>query len=234
LNGDGVQDIAVGENLNGDGGPATGAVWILFLNTNGSVKSEYKINESRFGNGSELTGDEFGISIANLGDLDGDGVHDIAVGEYLNDNGGAANGAVWILFLNTSGGVNSEYKINESRFGNGDELNSDRFGGSVANLGDLDGDGLQDIVVGEYFNDDGGTQNGAVWILFLSDDIPPDLEFVSPTPYSGDLVYEDILVNISFSGADNATVYLSNSSKNIINTTTSTTSPLFLNYTNIN
>jgi hypothetical protein len=168
LDGDGVQDIAVGEHSNDDGGGGNGAVWILFLNTSGGVKSEYKINESRFGNGNELDGDAFGYGVANIGDLNGDGVQDIGVGEAWNDDGGGSNGAVWILFLNTSGGVKSEYKINESRFGNGNELNANRFGNSIAGLGDLDGDGVQDIAVGEYWNDDGASFNGAVWILFLN------------------------------------------------------------------
>ena len=165
LDGDGVQDIAVGEPVNGDGGASNGVVWILNLNTNGGVKSSYKINESRFGNGDELSGDAFGYSVANLGDLDGDGVQDIAVGEVGSDDGWTDNGAVWILNLNSNSSVKSSYKINESRFGNGDELSMSQFGTSVANIGDLDNDGVQDIVVGEPMNADGDYVNGAVWIL---------------------------------------------------------------------
>jgi len=167
LDGDGIQDLVVGEILNDDGGDDNGAVWILFLNTNGSVKDSYEINESRFGNGSELDGDYFGNSVANIGDLDGDGIQDLAVGERRNDDGGPSNGAVWILFLNTNGSVKTEYKINESRFGNGNEFSGDEFGASVANIGDLDGDGIQDLAVGEILNDDGGDNNGAVWIISL-------------------------------------------------------------------
>mgnify|MGYP001558225401 CR=1 FL=1 len=168
LNNDGVQDIIIGEYGNDDGGAGNGAVWIMFLNTNGSVKSSYKINESRFGNGNELSGDNFGVSVSNIGDLNNDGIQDIIIGEDGNDDGGASNGAVWIMFLNTSGGVKSEYKINESRFGNGSELGGDQFGTSLSNLGDLDGDGMQDIVVGAYVSNDGGLSNGAVWIMFLN------------------------------------------------------------------
>jgi len=87
-------------------------------------------------------------------------------------------------FLDTDGSVKSDYKINASRFGNGSELGNDEFGISVTNLGDLDGDGVQDIVVGEHFDDDGGSNNGAVWILFLNetaaDTNPPDIEITTP------------------------------------------------------
>jgi len=139
-------------------------------NQAGWVNSAYKINEAAFGNGDEFGGDNFGSSIANMGDLDGDNIPDLAVGEARDDDGGESNGAVWILFLNESGGVKSEYKINESRFGNGNELGGDRFGNALANLGDLDGDGISDLAVGERRNDDGGVDNGAVWILFLNQD----------------------------------------------------------------
>ncbi|MCK5268458.1 MAG: FG-GAP repeat protein, partial [Spirochaetes bacterium] len=44
------------------------------------------------------------------------------------------------------------------------------FGVSIANIGDLNGDGVTDIVTGAYFDDDGGTDRGAVWVLFLNPD----------------------------------------------------------------
>jgi parallel beta-helix repeat protein len=166
LNNDGVQDLVVGEYTNDDGGDSNGAVWIMFLNTSGGIIDEYKINESRFGNGNELETDAFGYSVANIGDLNNDGVQDIAVGGIYADGG--ANGAVWIMFLNTSGGVIDEYKINGSRFGNGNELDNAFFGNSLANIGDLNNDGVQDLVVGEYTNDDGGGGTGVVWIMFLN------------------------------------------------------------------
>jgi len=223
LDNDGVQDIVVGELYNGDGGYRNGAVWILFLNTSGGVKDEYKINESRFGNGNELSGGYFGYSVANLGDLDNDGVQDLVVGEYLNGDGGNSNGAVWIMFLNTSGGVKSEYKINELRFGNGNELDGDRFGSAVANLGDLDNDGVQDIAVGEYGNDDGGYGNGAVWILFLGDSTSPIYNMtdwaISGTNKSGSVFYFNVTWNDS--GNLDSWIIASNQSGSWVNHTIS-------------
>jgi len=43
----------------------------------------------------------------------------------------------------------------------------DRFGSSVASLGDLDGDGVVDLAVGAFLDDDGGTGAGAAYIVSL-------------------------------------------------------------------
>ena len=48
-----------------------------------------------------------------MGDLDGDGITDLAVGAYYDD-GGSDRGAVWILFLNSSGNTKSYQKISDT------------------------------------------------------------------------------------------------------------------------
>ena len=73
--------------------------------------------------------DQFGRSVTAIGDLDGDGVGDIAVGAYRDDDGGDSRGAVWILFLNTDGTVKSHQKISQTEGGFGGLLDdSDFFG----------------------------------------------------------------------------------------------------------
>jgi len=172
LDGDGVTDIAVGATLDDDGSTNRGAVYILFLNSNGSVKSEQKISDTAGGfTGTLDDQDQFGTSVASLGDLDGDGIPDIAVGAGSDQDGGEDRGAVWILFLDTDGTVKSFQKISDLEGGfTGTLDNFDIFGISVASLGDLDGDGVTDIVVGARNDDDGNTDRGAVWILFLDTD----------------------------------------------------------------
>ncbi|MCH7703122.1 MAG: FG-GAP repeat protein [Planctomycetes bacterium] len=170
LDGDGVGDLAVGAWWDDDGGTGRGAVWLLFLDTDGTVKSHQKISDTQGGFTGELgEGDGFGSSVASLGDLDGDGVGDLAVGAQWDDAGGPARGAVWVLFLNSNGTVKSHQKINgaDILFGLHD---NDNFGVSVASLGDLDGDRVGDLAVGARTDDDGGTDRGAVWVLFLNTD----------------------------------------------------------------
>jgi len=170
LNRDNIPDIAVGANKDNDGGTDRGAVWILFLNSNGTVKSHQKISDTSGGfTGTLASSDLFGTSVSPAGDIDGDGVTDIAVGASQDNDGGTDKGAVWLLFMNTNGTVRAHQKISA---GAGDFTgtldDSDLFGSSVCSLGDLDRDDLPDIAVGAIKDDDGDVDRGAVWILFLN------------------------------------------------------------------
>jgi hypothetical protein len=172
LDGDGAEDLAVGAHNDDDGGSNRGAVWVLFLHTDATVKSYQKISDTE-GNfsGTLDDSDSFGSSIASLGDLDGDGATDLAVGASRDDDGGSARGAVWVLFLHTDGTVKAHQKISDTE-GNftGTLDDGDRFGTSSASLEDVDGDGVVDLVVGAIYDDDGGSNRGAVWVLFLNTD----------------------------------------------------------------
>ena len=55
--------------------------------------------------------DFFGVSMSGIGDLDGDGIGELAVGALFDDDGGTDRGAVWVLFLNADGTVRREQKI---------------------------------------------------------------------------------------------------------------------------
>lgn len=170
LDGDGITDLAVGAREDDDGGPNRGAVWILFLNANGTVKAQQKISSTQGGfSGTIDDGDRFGWSLSNLGDLDDDGIIDIAVGAHADDEAGINDGSVWILFLNADGTVKAHQKIS-ALAGNftGTLDTEDNFGFDLTTLPDLDGDGVSDLAVGAVADDDGGLNRGAVWILFLN------------------------------------------------------------------
>jgi len=172
LDGDNIGDIAVGVIGDNDGGTKRGAVWILFLDTDGTVKSKQKIS-STAGNflGTLDDFDRFGASICTIGDINFDGVVDIAVGSRTDDDGGTDRGAVWILLLNSDGTVLSHSKISSTQGGfTGSIADGVQFGIALSNLGDLDNNGVDDILVGSHGDDDGGTDRGAAWILYLNGD----------------------------------------------------------------
>ena len=75
-------------------------MWLLFLNSDGTVKMHQKISDTEGDFAGILdNNDNFGISVTSLGDLNGDWITDIGVGATGDDDGGESRGAVWILFL---------------------------------------------------------------------------------------------------------------------------------------
>ncbi len=172
LNGDGIEDFAIGANQDDDGGENKGAIYILFMNEDSSIQSVQKISEEEGGfNASMMEWDYFGRSISYLGDLNNDGLIEIAVGAEYDNEAGHRYGGIYILTLNPDGTVFSYQKINQIHGNFQGELEVwDVFGSDIENIGDLNGDGNIDIAVGARRDGDGGDQRGAVWILFLNSD----------------------------------------------------------------
>ncbi|MDB5386339.1 MAG: sodium/calcium exchanger 1, partial [Planctomycetaceae bacterium] len=168
LDGDGVPDLAVGQVGDNTAGTGRGAVQILFMNTNGTVKSSVKIGSGTNGGPTLANLDQFGSSVTSLGDLDGDGVTDLAVGAMGDDTGGTDRGAVYVLLLNSNGTVKSSVKLASGLNGGPTLLDGGLFGSSAASIGDLDGDGVTDLAVGATNDSTGGTNRGAVQVLFMS------------------------------------------------------------------
>src|SRR6185503_12024498 len=78
---DGESDLAVGAEGDDGGGLDTGAVWLLFRDSTGAVQGELEIGAASGGFPGALEAqDNFGSGLAPLGDLDKDGVLDLAVG----------------------------------------------------------------------------------------------------------------------------------------------------------
>jgi hypothetical protein len=167
---DGVVDLAVGAPNDDDAGNNAGACYLLRLRPDGTVKAASKITNGTPGFGAPLAlGDAFGMGLGVLGDRDGNGFVDLAVGAPNTDDGGMNRGAVHLLFLGPDGAVLSTRRISDTAGGFAGVLDDrDGFGGrQIASVGDLDGDGDDELAVGAFQDDDGGVDRGALWILFL-------------------------------------------------------------------
>lgn len=161
INNDGNFELAVAAEYNNEFNYRSGRLWILSINNSGVVQNTMKIPENNILNLS--TWDVFGSDVTTVGDLDNNGTVDLAVGSRrYNDKG-----AVYILFMNPDLTIQSYNRIasHEGGFGNLDY--QDYFGGAVVNIGDLDDNGIPELAVSAYRDDDGGNNKGAVYILFL-------------------------------------------------------------------
>lgn len=152
VNGDGVIDIVVGARSDDDGGVDAGAVYILFMNSDGTVQSHQKISMLEGGFTETLNaGNFFGYGVAGIGDYDADGIPDIAVSSPV-----PPNNSLYIIHLNADGTV-KDYVKNQNIIANG-----------LTAIGDINGDNRIDLVACIPGSDAGGTQRGAIDILFFN------------------------------------------------------------------
>jgi len=162
LDGNGVDDLAVGSNARDVGGPV-GRLRILFMSSEGTV-----LGTRTYGWAQEIDVagpfDAFGASVEVLGDVDGNGVDDLAVGSPGIDPVDETS-EVYVLRLGIDGSLVGHHHWD--RVGEAGDL--PEYGRDVENLGDLDGDGIDDLAVGAPGDGAGGVfQSGAVWIEFMA------------------------------------------------------------------
>ena len=172
LNDDGLIEIAVGAP-GARGGE--GAVFLLSPSSGGFIQSALNLEISDISGGLSgaldpggvlAVGDAFGTAVATPGDLDGDGHSDLVVGAPRD---GIGKGSVYVLFMEPDRTVRSFQRISAVDGGFSGAIDvGDRFGSALATPGDLDGDGVPDLLVGAAGDDDSGPDSGAVWVQALS------------------------------------------------------------------
>ena len=144
VNGDGFADLIVGAQRDSNNGDRSGSARV-FSGVDGSVLYTFD-GDSEF--------DLFGSAVSGAGDVNNDGLADLIVGAYADDNNGDNSGSVRV-FSGVDGSV--LYDFEGVRAG-------DQFGRSVS-AGDLNGDGYADLIVGSPIGDRFLTNRGSVWVF---------------------------------------------------------------------
>ncbi len=167
LNHDGVPDLAIGAD--GDSN-FKGAVYVAFMHADGTISSTVKLANNLNGGPALLNGDSFGFAVAPIGDLNHDGVPDLAIGALDDNTGGSARGAVYVAFMQPDGTISSTVKLADNTHGGPTLTNFNYFGSAVAAIGDLNHDGVPDLAIGAQGDAGGGTDSGAVYLAFMQAD----------------------------------------------------------------
>jgi len=149
VNGDETGDIIVGAIWNGAGGIKAGRVYVY----SGVDYSLLHIFTGR------SVGGSLGIAVSGAGDLNGDGFDDMWAGAYLDNTMGDSSGQVF-AYSGRDGRVLMTLMAKES---------GEIFGSSLSGNGDLNQDGIPDIVIGAPSNDSVGPNCGQVRAYLLGD-----------------------------------------------------------------
>jgi hypothetical protein len=153
VNGDGFDDIAAGApEWDGDA-QDMGRVVVFYGSASGLNEAPDWSAEGR------VEAAQFGISVAGAGDVNGDGFDDLIVGADGDDSGDGPTGGAF-LFLGSASGLQSTPTWEASG-----DADLDRFGAAVAGVGDIDGDGRDDVVVGAFRFTDVQVRQGRAFLF---------------------------------------------------------------------
>ncbi|MCI4644319.1 MAG: Ig-like domain-containing protein [Hyphomonadaceae bacterium] len=170
LNGDGIDDIIIGAPLADANGSNSGAVYVVY-GTNSGFAANVDLSTLNGTNGFTILGEnadaQSGFDLANLGDINGDGIDDILIGS--TSKFGNTNGS-YVVFGNSSG-FSSTLDLGSLDGSNGfqmpDITGGDNTGFSVSSAGDLNDDGVNDLIIGANGADPNMQNNaGRVYVVF--------------------------------------------------------------------
>ena len=165
VNADGIADLIIGSQ-----GNSIGASYVVFGSKQRGRQSTLKLADINGTNGFSIPGINFGdvdSSVSSAGDVNGDGVADFIIGASQSNDG---TGASYVIFGSKQLGRQSTLKLADLNGMNGFSIpginsgnNGDYSGCSVSDAGDVNGDGIADVIIGAYQSNNG---TGASYVIF--------------------------------------------------------------------
>ncbi|MEM9857837.1 MAG: T9SS type A sorting domain-containing protein [Bacteroidota bacterium] len=163
FNGDGIGDFIVGaDGTDPDGRIDAGTCYLIYGRE--SFESSLELSDFDENNGFAINGirnDGRLGAVSPAGDINGDGLADMIIGDRLS------SGRTIFVVFGTTSEVGSEFDLNTLNGTNGFKIDSSpeeglQIGRSFSGIGDVNGDGFDDLVIGLSGKDPGG----AAYILF--------------------------------------------------------------------
>ncbi len=183
INGDGIDDLIIGEAARssvsksfvvfGSAQDITGGDGVLESSAifNGDGSLGFVINGAR-------SRDQAGNSVAAAGDFNNDGIDDLVIAAYAHSAGRNGNSAVYLVYGSTADITSGTGEFDLSDIVNGDgstgfvmhgALNGDHLGHEVAYVGDVNDDGIDDLIIGAVRSSINSYESGAVYVVFGSE-----------------------------------------------------------------
>jgi hypothetical protein len=167
VNGDGFDDLIIGAvSADPNGITNAGQSYVVF-GSNSGFGAGLDLSTLNGSNGFAINGiaafDQSGKSVSSAGDVNGDGFDDLIIGtQYADPNGIDRAGQSYVVFGSNSG-FGAGLDLSTLNGSNGFAINGiaafDQSGLSVSSAGDINGDGIDDLIIGAP----GADPNGLIY-----------------------------------------------------------------------
>jgi hypothetical protein len=164
INGDQLDDILLGAAQNSQSANMAGKVYVFM----GRSKNWTAITKATSADASylgEKTNELLGIWVANAGDVNGDGLGDFMMTSSLNNKNGNGAGQAYLVLGKVSGWA-KDASATTADAGFMGEAPGDNAGLPSFGVGDLNKDGLDDIMVAAQHNAQNGQNAGQVYVIY--------------------------------------------------------------------
>lgn len=178
VNGDGIADVIIGADhppFPQIGGEAVaGNSYVVFGSDSGfthPLELAGLDGSNGFAIESDFDFDGAGFAVSQAGDLNWDGIDDLIVGAYAADHEGLNDvGSSYVIFGSETGFPNP-LTLSTLNGSNGfvahGSLDDERTGSTVSHAGDVNGDGVDDVIIGaQYANANGILNSGRSYVVF--------------------------------------------------------------------
>lgn len=160
FDGDGFDEVLVGAPYHDGAGSNAGAVYLF----DGGPTGATSLGSADATMRGESAADRAGEFVAGASDLDGDGYGDLIVGSMYDDDAGGGSGAMY-LYYGSRTGLSGTTSLSAADLKVRGVAASDNAGGAAAAIGDFDGDGVGDVVLGAALADTGGSASGTAYVV---------------------------------------------------------------------
>ena len=187
VNNDGIADLIIGApSTIPNGTTGAGESYVVFGGNNIGSSGSFNLSSLNGSNGfviSEINSGDFNeVSVNNAGDVNNDGIDDFIIGASTADpNAQNAAGESYVVFGGNNIGSSGSFNLSTLNGSNGFIINGanrgDRSGRSVSNAGDVNGDGIADLIIGAPAADPNGSASGISYVVFGGADVGNSGEF---------------------------------------------------------